>query len=186
VAHSLSTPTQHFGGLPACPYAEAAYQRGEVSVIVTDRLDRVASLKTDLPPEAGQTYVIAWTRPWQRSAQAFDEWIDRQNESPSGVWLMGFHPGAEEAEGIPDVPVEIESDYALILMQPLALVVNAARALATRTGYYQGYTDAEYDEILRRDEHANAASNGPSVATRAAASVSNRDRMDSRPAGFWD
>lgn len=172
MAHSLSTPTQHFGGLPACPYAEAAYQRGEVSVIVTDRLSRVASLKRKLPPQPGQTYVIAWTRPWRRSAQGFDDWIEAQNVTPSGVWLMGFHPDAEEAEGIPDVPVEIKSDYALILMQPLAMVVDAARSLAKRTNYYRGYTDAEYDEILRRDEHAHAASDGSSVAAGEAAGLS--------------
>lgn len=171
MAHSLSTPTQHFGGLPACPYAEAAFQRGDVSVIVTDNLARVASLKRKLPPEPGQTYVIAWTRPWRRSAHGFDDWIETQNLTPNGVWLMGFHPEAEEAEGIPEVPVEIQSDYALILMQQILTVAQAARSLQ-RTDYYQGYTHAEYAEILRRDEYAHHPTDGVSVAAGKTAGLS--------------
>lgn len=166
--HSLSQPSQHFGGLPACPYAQPAFERGEVSVILTDRLGRILTLKNKLPPQGDQTYVIAWTRPERMSPEQLERWIERHNEQHGGIWLMGFHPGAEEQDGIPAVPVEIESDYAVILMQRLETVVRAAARLAG-TDYYEGYTDAEWQAIAWRGECArDPALRAPLAAGRAA------------------
>jgi len=123
-------------------------------VIVTDRLGRVLTLKSKLPPQGEQTYVIAWTRPHRMSPAQFDRWIERHNEQHAGIWLMGFHPDAEEAEGIPEVPVDIESDYAVILMQRLWLVAEASAKLAT-TDYYAGYDDDELADIHRRERLAD-------------------------------
>jgi hypothetical protein len=155
VRHSLSQPSQHYAGLPPCPYAEAAWESGEVSVIVTDRLGRIQTLKQKLPPQGRQTYVIAWTAPHRMTPAAFDEWVERQNEQHNGVWLMGFHPDAEDEEGIEPVPVEIESDYAVILMQRLEVVAEAAQKLLG-TGYYREYSDGELADLHRRDELALA------------------------------
>lgn len=90
--HCLETPNEYFAGLPACPYAQAAWERGEVSVIITDRLSRVSEIKRELPPQGRQTYVIAWTAPEQLSAEQLDDWIAQQNETPDGIWLMGATP----------------------------------------------------------------------------------------------
>jgi len=170
VRHSLTQPVDQFSGLPACPYAEAAFERGDVSVIITEYLPRVLSIRNQIPPQGDQTYVIAWTRPERMSAAAFDQWIERHNERHQGIWLMGFHPEAEGEPGIPAVPVEIESDYAVILMQRLDTVAGASDRLK-RTGYYEGYTDAEWQAIAWRDECARDPSVWESVAAGRAANL---------------
>jgi len=173
VRHSLTQPVDQFSGLPACPYAEAAFERGDVSVIITEYLPRVLSIRNQIPPQGDQTYVVAWTRPERMSAAAFDQWIERHNERHQGIWLMGFHPDAEGEPGIPDVPVEIESDYAVILMQRLETVAGAADRLK-RTGYYEGYTDGEWQAIAWRDECARRAASDGSMAADSAADLSKR------------
>lgn len=127
-------------------------------MIVTDRLTRVITLKKKLPPQPGQTYVIAWTAPERMTPEELDRWMEKENTRHNGIWLMGFHPDAEEAEGIPEMPIEIESSYAVILMQQLSLVASAARKLK-QTGYYKGYSDAELADIQQRDDlaHLHAA-----------------------------
>lgn len=154
--HCLSQPCEHFAGLPPCPYAEAAWQSGEVSVIVTDRLGRVSTLKKELPPELGQTYVVAWTKPWEMTPQAFDQWIEQQNLAHRGIWAMGFHPQADEAEGIEPLPIEIESEYAVILLQRIEMVVAASEKLMG-TGYYRGYSKAELEALHARAKMTQGA-----------------------------
>jgi len=147
----LETPNAHYNGLPACPYAAAAWESGEVSVIVTDRLGRVAQLKSELPPQGRQTYVIAWTKPEQLSAEQFDGWIAQQNEKPDGLWLMGAHPDAEGDERIPEMPqIYCEQEYAIILLQRLEVVTQASAALGG-TGYYNSYSDEEIAEVSKRN-----------------------------------
>jgi len=137
--------------LPACPYAAAAWESGEVSVIVTDRLGRVAQLKSELPPQGRQTYVIAWTEPEQLSPRQFDGWIADQNKKPNGLWLMGAHPDAEGDDRIPDMPqIYCEQDYAIILLQRLEVVTQASAALGG-TGYYDSYSDDEIAEVSKRN-----------------------------------
>jgi len=149
--HCLETPNEHFAGLPACPYAQAAWERGEVSVIITDRIGRVSEIKRELPPQGRQTYVIAWTAPEQMSAEQFDDWIAQQNEEPDGIWLMGAHPDAKDDDRIPALPdIYCDEEYAIILMQRLSVVAQASAALGG-TRYYDGYSSDEIAEIGARN-----------------------------------
>ena len=136
--------------MPACPYAQGSWERGEVSVIITADLGRAATLKKDIPPQGRQTYVVAWTNPSLLSAEQFDRWIEQQNTIHDGVWLMGFHPDAPDNEAIDVMSIDIDY-YAVILIQRLDVVVQAAAALG-KTGYYSDYTEDELHTIYQREQ----------------------------------
>jgi len=115
--------------------------------------------------------VIAWTNPGSMTPAQLDRWMGQQNEQHNGIWLMGFHPGAEAEEGIADMPIEIESDYAVILMQRLETVVSASKVLA-KSGYYQGYSNVDWQEITRRDECAKSQPQREPLAAHSPADLS--------------
>jgi hypothetical protein len=93
------------------------------------------------------------------SVDEFNDWIDEQNASHFGVWLMGFHPDAPEDETIPDLKLPDDwpetDDYAVILMQSLSRVVAASQQLLG-TRYYESYSNEDMQMIHNRKESHDA------------------------------
>jgi hypothetical protein len=155
----LEPPSSDHGGLPSCPFAKQEWTNGQIVIHITEDLDSVVDLKAHYPPTDNQSHLIAWTGWDEVSVDEFNDWIDEQNASHFGVWLMGFHPDAPEDETIPDLKLPDDwpetDDYAVILMQSLSRVVAASQQLLG-TRYYESYSNEDMQMIHNRKESHDA------------------------------
>jgi len=77
--------------------------------------------------------------------------LDKEN---NGVWLIPFHPDAEENTPIIDYDDDdyeplIEQDYAMLFVQS-TLHLNQASKFLERKGYYKNWHSKDFNEILER------------------------------------
>ena len=151
----LEVPSDTFGGLPPCPYARQAWLRENVMVHVTQDIDSIVEVKACFPPTSDLMHVIALVDYEDMTPEQFNEWIDEQNKAHFGVWIMGFHPDAEEDPLTPEYEGLGADDYAIIVMQSLDHLVTASDALR-RTGYYNRFPAADMAYINNRKETFNA------------------------------
>tara|TARA_R100001015_G_C4629590_1_gene190569 strand:+ start:840 stop:1340 length:501 start_codon:yes stop_codon:yes gene_type:complete len=146
----LEKPSENFSGLPPCPYAKRAWTEKKVGLHVTDDLETALRIKNRSSIGSGEVEVVAWMGWDSMSDKQFDKWIDKQNATHEGTWMIGFHPEhpvdelQEEFEGN-DAP-----EYALILIQPLSDLSKASKRIL-RKGYYQKYTEEDMNHVMERN-----------------------------------
>lgn len=147
----VETPLEAFGGLPACPFARAAWAQNNVMLHVIYDIDVVLDIKNSIDPFSPMIHVCAWLDYDELTADEFQKCIDHQNENHFGVWLMGFHPDSEENTMTPEFDGLVEDDYALILVQSLEHLVEASDKLR-RTSYYDAFSPEDMSYINHRQE----------------------------------
>ena len=145
----VETPLEAFGGLPACPFARAAWAQNNVMLHVIYDIDVVLDIKNSIDPFSPMIHVCAWLDYDELTADEFQKCIDHQNENHFGVWLMGFHPDSEENTMTPEFDGLVEDDYALILVQSLEHLVEASDRLR-RTSYYDAFSPEDMSYINHR------------------------------------
>lgn len=124
-------------------------------VHVTQDLEAVAEIKALFPPTSDIMHVVAWTGFEDMTVEEFDAWINNQNENHFGVWVIGFHPEAEEDEAISEYEGLGADDYAILLVQSYEHLVAASDRLL-RSPYYQRYSPDDMKQIQYRKEKFNA------------------------------
>lgn len=151
----LERASPEYGGLAPCPFARRAWNRDHVMVHVTQELGAVAEIKALYPPNSEIMHVVAWTGFEDMTVEEFDAWINNQNENHFGVWVIGFHPDAEEDEAISEYEGLGADDYAILLVQSYEHLVAASDRLL-RSPYYQRYSPDDMKHIQYRKEKFNA------------------------------
>jgi hypothetical protein len=151
----LEVPSQEHGGLPPCPFARRAWLHDNVMVHVTQDLGAVSEIKALYPPTSQTMHIVAWTEYEAMSVKEFDDWIEDQNKNHFGVWIMGFHPDAEEDETISEYEGLGADDYAILLVQSYEHLVTASDRLL-RSLYYRRYSLDDMNHIHDRKEKFNA------------------------------
>jgi hypothetical protein len=147
----VETPLEAFGGLPACPFARAAWAQHNVMLHVLYDLDTIIDIKTNINPAFPTVHICAWVDYDEMTADEFQAWVDDQNENHFGIWIMGFHPESQENTMTPEFEGLVEDDYALILVQSLHHLVEASEKLR-RTNYYSSFTPDDMAYINHRRE----------------------------------
>lgn len=151
----LERASPEYGGMAPCPFARRAWNRDHVMVHVTQDLEAVAEIKALFPPTSDIMHVVAWTGFEDMTVEEFDAWINNQNENHFGVWVIGFHPEAEEDEAISEYEGLGADDYAILLVQSYEHLVAASDRLL-RSPYYQRYSPDDMKQIQYRKEKFNA------------------------------
>ncbi len=148
---AVQIPQKHLGGLPACPFARAAWARDNVAIHVLWDLEMVTVLKSDINPSSHFVHVCAWLGYEDMSSEQFDAWVEEQNKNHFGVWIMGFHPDAEVNPIAPEFEGIVDEEYAIILVQSLEHLVKASNKLK-ETKYYSSFGKKDLDFVNKRKE----------------------------------
>lgn len=151
----LEVPSDAFAGLPPCPFARKAWFAERVMIHVCADLDAVVEIKALYPPTDHMTHVVAVTGWDEYSVEEFDAWVNDQNANHFGVWIMGFHPEADEDENVPEFEGNGADDYAVLIVQSLTHIADASDQIRN-TGYYDGYSVSDMQMINEREEQAHA------------------------------
>jgi len=154
-AHALEVARPEFNGLPACPYAKAAWKDNKVKIVFKDTADDYSLLYTHLANwnDSKELMIIADTA-FIEDPEEFHEFVDSVNEAIANnvfrdrdLWIMGFHPYGDVNELIDDGTFEGETDtpYAAFFVQRLSTLEEASDKLK-RLGYYDKF-DPELAKI---------------------------------------
>lgn len=151
-AQVLEVPSEHFNGLPPCPYAKKAWAEGRVSILFKYERNYQCLWSTISQFDDAFDLVVIVDLVEDRGSEVFHSYLDGVNEAiargifiDKDVWVMGFHPDDEPNDFVQDVSFEVETDdmYAMIFVQRLTKLHVAADKLHKK-GYYAAY-DGLYD-----------------------------------------
>jgi hypothetical protein len=173
-AHTLQKPNPFYNNLPPCPYAQKAWQDNKVAILFKYEDSYQALYSTISQWENAFDLVIIVDMNFKKDPDEFHEFLEGLNEVISkgffinrDMWLMGFHPHDEPNDFIDDNSFTqlVDDEYAMIFVQPLSTVQEAADKLVEK-GYYDNYLE-EYNaahifqkrtELYRRLKNGNETS----------------------------
>ena len=150
--YALEVPNPDFNNLPACPYAQAAWQEDKVEIIFKDSMSYGILSDTLKNWNEDKDLVIIVDTDFIKIEERFHKYHDIINKRISenfykdkDLWVMGFHPYQDANELIDDGTFEgtTDTEYALIFVQRLSKLQEASNKLVSR-GYYERYFET-YD-----------------------------------------
>jgi len=159
--HTLQKPNPYYNGLPPCPYAQKAWEDEKVVILFKYDADWQVLYSVVSQWEEQFDLVLVVDMAFQKDPDKFHGYLEGMNEAISegffidrDIWLMGFHPHDEANDFIDDSSFMqmVEDEYAMIFVQRLSKVQEAADKLAKK-GYYDNYLE-EYnaEEIFQKRE----------------------------------
>ena len=172
--HTLQKPNPFYNNLPRCPYAQKAWQENKVAILFKYGDNLQCLYSTISQWDDAFELVIIVDMDFNSDADYFHEYLDTLNDAISNgvfidrdIWLMGFHPYDDPNDFIDDNSFmhTVEEEYAMIFVQRLSKVQEAADKLFKK-GYYDNYL-REYDaqeifnkreQLYRRLENGNETS----------------------------
>ena len=166
----LSVSNPHFNGHPACPYAEKALAADLVDVRMNFGWGYSEVQETALRFPTRKALVIHAEVNPQVAPHKFHEDIRKLNMrfSKSNIWLLGFHPDDPEPDfddDIEDFESLVDEPYAMIFVQRLTELDDAARSLEAQR-YYMKATTEELSELFRRRQAREEYDDGNGKKTR--------------------
>lgn len=150
-AYALEVPNPYFAGLPACPYAKAAWQNNRVHILFKRGSDEFLANHLENFDDSFDLVIIA-NQDEDKSSDDYHDYLDQLNVAISenifgqrDLWVMGFHPDDGQNELVDDGTFEPLTDtrYSMIFVQRLSKIQEAADKLK-ELGYYDQYLE-EYD-----------------------------------------
>lgn len=147
----VEKPNYAYNGLAPCPFAKQAFNSGLVDLHITNSLEDVVSIKSVLDHDDPRVCIILWTGWDDMTSDEFNSWVNEANENHFGMWVMGFHPEAQENNALPSFEGLIEDDYGVIIVQSLGRLVFASDRLR-KAGYYGKFGPEDMDCVNRRRE----------------------------------
>lgn len=149
---ALEKPSEHFNGLPPCPFAKTAWLEDKVSVIFKKE-DSYQTLYSCISryDDAFDLVIIVDLKN-TKNPEDFHKYLDDLNLRISegmfidkDIWLMGFNPEDEPSDFVEDVTFnyDVDDEYSMIFVQRLSKLQEAANRL-DKKGYYDSY-DGEYN-----------------------------------------
>ena len=159
-ANVLEKKNKAFNNLPACPYAQAAWDKDKVGIVFKYDKD-YQSLYSLISTFDDRYDLVILVDTAYDDYEKFHEYIEQLNDAISqgffidkDIWLMGFHPEGDENDNLEGESFEplVEEEYGLIFVQRLTKLQESAEKIK-KLGYYDCYKD-EYnsDEIYQKRE----------------------------------
>ena len=149
----LEVPNPHLSGLKACPYAENAWKKKRVDVLVGDG---PADLRSAIDSFDSKSFdMVIWVNFNLSRYDLWDRWVQIWNKENSSrdIYLMLFHPGfppSEETEEFltdNDWESDVDEDYMMVFIQSLGALNKASVALES-IGYYNHFADHLYETLV--------------------------------------
>ncbi len=148
-AAALEQPSPHFNGLPPCPYARKAWSEDKVAILFKYEASQQVLYSTVSQFDDNYDLAVIVDFEFYEDSDVFHGYLDEMNDVISDgmfidrdIWVMGFHPDDEESEFVEDLALDfdphVEDEYALVFVQRLSKLQEAADKLATK-GYYEAY-----------------------------------------------
>jgi len=145
----LETPSDHYNGLPPCPFAHKAWTDQKVKISFGAKEEILAQC---IEWNDNVELVIVVIEDWDW--EDVEKWTEKENDNLKNVdlALMAFVPDSEATDsGQPIEEMEnweplLDEPYAMVFIQRLSLV-NAASDKLERAGYYKNCT-AEFLEYI--------------------------------------
>ncbi len=150
-------------GLPACPYAKAAWDNDRVKLVFKHDAHKQV-LYTSLSQFEDRYDVVILVDLAYEKSDHFHDYIESINDAVSSgifidknLWVMGFHPDDESNENIDDGSFEplTEVQYAMIFIQRLDKLQSSAQKLLG-TGYYEKYFGEKFPEHVFQNRETYA------------------------------
>jgi len=150
--HTLQKPNPFYNNLPACPYAQKAWQENKVAILFKYEDSYQCLYSTISQWEDVFDLCVIVDMNFEKNPDVFHNYLDSLNDAISAgifidkdVWVMGFHPYDEANDFIDDQSFMqmVDDEYALVFVQRLSKLQESADKLAEK-GYYDNYL-AEYD-----------------------------------------
>jgi len=168
--HALEEPNDMFKGLPACPYAQKAWEDNRVGFSFL--YEKNSQTLTTLISRFDDSYdvVILIDFDFEEDAEEFHESLERINMAISegvfiqkDVWVMGFHPYDDPNELIDDntFSASVNEPYSMIFVQRLSKLQESSDKIK-KLGYYKIYLE-QYDVsqmLKKRQETYRRLQNG--------------------------
>ena len=159
-ANVLEKKNRTFNNLPACPYAQAAWDKDKVGIVFKHDKD-YQCLYTLISTFDDRYDLIILVDTAYDDYEKFHEYLEQLNDAISqgffidkDMWLMGFHPEGDDNDNLEGESFEplVEEEYGLIFVQRLTKLQESAEKIK-KLGYYDCYKD-EYnsDEIYQKRE----------------------------------
>lgn len=146
----LQVPSDHFGGLAPCPYAQAAWANNKVKVDFGG-VDTVLQHTKEWDDRVDLVIVVLHK---DVKFDTIEPWCEYQNDmlAKDDFALMPFVPGSGVGTGQPEEEATdwdpiVEEDYAMVFVQRLSDVNEASESLE-HSGYYKNCT-AEFMEYVK-------------------------------------
>ena len=159
IENVVNIPSDHFNGLPPCPYAKQAWARNEITVVFGGR-EQVGIVLDDWPENADIVIVVV-VDPLEY--EGLNDWCDKQNEDlkSEDMTLMPFVPGETIDTGQPDEEMTnwdplVEEEYGMIFVQSLTELETASAHLMSK-GYYKNCSKEFMEYVRKRSERAQHA-----------------------------
>lgn len=155
----LERPSDHFNGLPPCPFARKAWAEKKVKISFGGK-DKVMAYCKNWDDSLDLLIVV--TEDWDWSD--IDEWCEGENDklSDDDLTLMAFVPGEGDGyHGQPEEEMEdwdhlLDDPYAMVFIQRLSAVNAASKKLEDR-GYYKNCTATFLEYVKTRRERSSNA-----------------------------
>ena len=144
---ALEKPSEHFNGLPPCPFAKTAWLENKVSVVFKkeDSYQTLYSCISRYDDVFDLVIIVDLKN--TKNPEDFHEYLDDLNHRISegmfidkDIWVMGFNPEDEPSDFVQDVTFkyEVDDEYSMIFVQRLSKLQEAANRL-DKKGYYDSY-----------------------------------------------
>jgi len=161
-AHTLQKPNPYYNGLPPCPYAQKAWEDEKVIILFKYEPGMQVLYSTLSQWEDAFDLAIIVDLNFKKDPDEFHDYLEQINQAVSDgffidrdMWVMGFHPHDDVNDFVDDQSFMqmVDDEYAMIFVQRLSKVQEAADKLAQK-GYYDNYLE-EYDasEIFAKREN---------------------------------
>jgi len=156
----LSVPAEELGGSVPCPYAQAAWDSGLVSVGICDGLDDVTDALDFFPASNRDVFICVLPDVEGLTADELRDYVETKNKglAAEDMWLMAYHPEDDPSDGLDSPGAEWEpvvpEPYGMVFVQYLSKLTAASYTLESK-GYYNQYLWKTYRDLVhRRNEKA--------------------------------
>ena len=160
----LEVPCDKLNGLPPCPYAKKAWLENKVKFSVNTGLDGLIQQIKEY--DTHDFDIVIWADEEYPEMGYLDGFCDGINEALSvagiDLHLMLFHPDYSPSEAGLHFLEEVECledselDYAMVFVQRLSILDDAALSLE-KSGYYTNFPEDIYQSlVLERRRLRNA------------------------------
>lgn len=159
-AFVLEKKSPYFNNMPPCPYAKKAWSEDRVAIVFKyGGTQALTSCLSDFSDSLDLVIIV--DQFFRRSAEVFHTELEAYNDGISqgifgqkDLWLMGFHPDDDSNDLIDDGTFEphINTPYAMIFLQKLSKVQEAAYTLRQLRYYDKYQEDYDVDEIFNQRE----------------------------------
>ena len=142
--HALERPSPFFNNLPACPFAEKAWDEDRVGFVFKTEDDNLPLYQTIAGFDDRFDLILVVDLSYKKDPKDFEDYLFDLNEAISegimgqrDVWVMGFHPDDDPEDFLGDGSFSplVEEEYAIIFVQRLSTLQGKASSLKS-LGYY--------------------------------------------------